>query len=87
MGVVRKRVMLVLCCVVAIFLAAIAGWHTLEVRGFDSITASSKADTCDVARKLVELKGEKLAGIASDYSYWDEMVSFVKTRDPRWAKV
>ncbi|HPZ09093.1 MAG TPA: PAS domain S-box protein [Candidatus Eremiobacteraeota bacterium] len=38
-----------------------------------------------VFSKLLELKGENLKNLAYDYTYWDEIVTFVKTGDEFWA--
>ena len=35
--------------------------------------------------KLLELKGALLESLARDYTFWDEMVRFVRTGDRRWA--
>lgn len=35
---------------------------------------------------IIELKGDTLAAFATDYTYWDEMVEFVRTKDKEWAK-
>lgn len=86
MGVVRRRILVLLCCVAAFFCAAILLWHTVENRRLSVGYAKARADTASTVRKLIELKGEKLANLSYDYSYWDEMVSFVSTRDPQWAR-
>lgn len=87
MGVVRKRVVLLLSLVAAIFIPLLLGWQMLEQRRSNMLYAAAKADTCAVSKKLVDMTGQKLKSISSDYSYWDDMVTFVRTRDPKWAKV
>ncbi|MFZ1685089.1 MAG: CHASE4 domain-containing protein, partial [Candidatus Zixiibacteriota bacterium] len=37
-------------------------------------------------QKMVELTGRSLQSIANDYSLWDEMVDFIKTKDTSWAR-
>lgn len=86
MGIVRKRMMLVLCAVALLFCLGIAGWQFQEHGHFATEYNQASSDTGRIADKLVELRGEKLAAWASDYSFWDDMVKFVKTRDPKWAK-
>ncbi len=36
-------------------------------------------------KRFVELNGARLESYALDYSYWDEMIHFVKTGDSKWA--
>lgn len=35
--------------------------------------------------RMVELEGRSQETLVFDYTYWDEMVSFVETKDPVWA--
>ncbi len=37
--------------------------------------------------KLLELHSQTLATAAYDYSYWDDMLNFVRASEPTWAKV
>jgi signal transduction histidine kinase/ActR/RegA family two-component response regulator len=37
-------------------------------------------------QKMVELTGRSLQSIANDYSLWDEMVTFIRTKDSTWAR-
>jgi PAS domain S-box-containing protein len=36
--------------------------------------------------KTIEFKSKNLVAFTNDYTYWDEMVTFVKEGDPEWAK-
>lgn len=45
-----------------------------------------KEEKSKIFDKILEIKGESLKSLAYDYTYWDEMVSFVKTKDKMWAK-
>ena len=87
MGVVRKRMMQVLCVVALLFCLGITGWQLQEHSRLELVYKRASLDTGRIADRIVELRGEKLAAWASDYSYWDDMVKFVKTRDPKWANV
>ncbi len=61
---------------------------------FDSLESSQIRLLLDGARqqktghleKIIELSGEKLRSLVTDYSFWDDMVSFVETADPTWAE-
>ena len=37
-------------------------------------------------QRIWQLKGASLETFANDYTYWSEMVSFVRNPDPKWAK-
>lgn len=87
MGVVRKRILLLLCSIIVLFLLIIGGWYTLEESRLNKLYEAAKKDTCSIAAKLLELKSQSLLGVTSDYSCWDEMATFVKTRDSKWADI
>ena len=87
MGVVRRRIMLLLCAVAVLFLLGIAGWQSQEQRRLGLLYKQTSLETCRTVDKLVDLRGGKLATLASDYTYWDEMVDFVKKPDPKWAEI
>lgn len=77
---------MLLCIVVVLFILGIAGWQLQERRRSSLLYNQTSSDTCRTVDKLVELRGAKLEALAYDYTYWDEMVEFVKTRNPKWAK-
>ncbi len=79
--------MILLASITAIFLLAIIMWHKGEQRQAEALYATATKDASGVVDKMLELEGNRLAIFASDYSYWDEMVAFVKTLDPKWAQV
>ena len=87
MGVVRKRILLLLCAVAVLFILGIAGWQFQEQRNSGLLYNQESSEYRQTVAKLLELRGEKLANLTSDYTYWDEMVDFVKTRDPKWAEI
>ena len=87
LDIVRKRIMLLLCTVAVLFILGIAGWQLQEQNRLRLLYKHVNVETCQTAEKLVKLRGEKLSSLAFDYSLWDETVTFVRTRDPEWARV
>ena len=79
--------MLLICAVAVLFIIGIVGWQLQEQRRLAQLHKNASLETGRIADRLVELKGEKLATWAFDYSFWDEMVDFVKTGDPNWAEI
>lgn len=86
MGSVGNRILLLLCAVVVLFAVGIAGWQLHEQRHLALLYKQASSETARTANKLAELRGKTLANIAVDYTYWDEMVAFVRKQDPKWAK-
>ena len=58
-----------------------------ENRRIDDSLAADAKEHGGLLDRTLELEGGSLAVLASDYSYWDEMVQFVETRDLTWASV
>jgi len=44
-----------------------------------------KEEKSKIFDKILDIKGESLSSLAYDYTYWDEMVSFLKSKDKTWA--
>jgi len=76
---------LLLSCVALLFILGIAAWQFQENRRFELLYKQECLDTARIANRLIELKGQKIATWAYDYTFWDEMVNFVKSLDPKWA--
>jgi signal transduction histidine kinase/DNA-binding response OmpR family regulator len=78
--------MLLLYAVALVFISGIAGWQLLEQRHSVELYEQADKDTCRIADRLVNLRGEKLANWTMDCSYWDDFVEFIKTRDTKFAE-
>ena len=82
---IQGRVFLLIFTICGLF----AGWlaiqmhedkHRLDVLTEEmSVHESAEFDTA------LEMKGAKLKSFADDYSYWDEMVRFIKEKNTKWA--
>jgi PAS domain S-box-containing protein len=83
---VRKRITLLLIGLVVACLAGFVVWQKAEERKIGLLLKNEVHERQVVFEKLVHLKGAKTRTLAFDYTYWDEMVEFVKNRNPKWAK-
>ena len=84
---VRRRLLGLLVAGACLFAAAaiVVGVH--ERRSVEESAVAAHEDTDLLIRKIVDLKGARLDGFVGDYSYWDELVAFVKNPRPEWSKV
>lgn len=82
----QTRLIVLLGLLLAGFGAAILAMRGAHLREADRMWADLKKDRGVLLDSLVELTGESLQNFAGDYSYWDELVDFVQTGDPDWAK-
>ncbi|MCK9572396.1 MAG: ATP-binding protein [Candidatus Omnitrophica bacterium] len=71
-----------LCFFVVTFLL----FMRLEESRLNTTLQQAEKEEYVILDKLLNLKGLSLLTLANDYSYWDEMVSFVSTKDKKWAK-
>lgn len=70
----------------AIFGGAYWALRNSHIQEAERMIASLRADRTELVRNLLELTGESLKNFASDYSYWDDMVQFVRTGDREWGR-
>lgn len=82
---VRNRILLLISLLATAFLAALLSWQSLGRRQADLLSRQSRQEMTVTCQKELELKGASLKALAFDYTFWDEMVRFVHTRDPQWA--
>lgn len=82
---VRTRILLLLSLLAAAFLAGALSWQWLEKKQAGLLSRQARQDMAVTDEKELALKGESLKMLASDYTCWGEMVTFVRTRDPKWA--
>jgi PAS domain S-box-containing protein len=50
------------------------------------LTGQELSSREDIFDKVIKLVGSSLETLAFDYSYWDEMVNFVITKEKKWAE-
>ncbi len=84
---ISRRILAAIVHVITAFVLIIVLNQMLTVRTVRGMIALEYESRSELLDKTIELSGEKARLFADDYSYWDEMVSFVTTRDPLWAEI
>jgi signal transduction histidine kinase len=78
-----------LVLLVAIF-SAVTGLlfiqHRLNIERTNTLLTSESEQRKQYLNSIVALDGESLKTFSEDYSFWDEMVTFVKTKNPTFAQ-
>ena len=82
---IQTKILLLLFLVIGAFMAGLSFLRLWGVKGIESLYSVEKQEREESFDKFLELKGESLETLAFDYTYWDEMVDFLKTRDKTWA--
>ncbi|MGH7901232.1 MAG: CHASE4 domain-containing protein, partial [Thermodesulfobacteriota bacterium] len=82
---IQTKILLLLSLVIGAFMVGLGCLRHWEVKGMESLFQVEKREKEEFFDKSIKLKGESLETLAFDYTYWDEMVDFLKTRDKTWA--
>ncbi|MFA4984360.1 MAG: ATP-binding protein [Candidatus Omnitrophota bacterium] len=83
---VQKKIILLLVLLSAIFIAGRYLYQLSENKKVEFLVKEHSDEKNIYLSKIIELKGLNLEALAFDYTYWDEMASFVRTGDMAWAK-
>ena len=83
---VQFKIIFIITLFTLLFIAYIlvekSGDKNAEVQSLFKLRESEKNELFD---RLVKLQGSPLEIFAYDYTFWDEMVNFVSSRDTTWA--
>ncbi len=60
--------------------------YSMKSREYDVIMEGDRNQLTKESEALIKLTGNTMSQIAWDYTYWDELVSNIKTRDAHWFK-
>jgi signal transduction histidine kinase len=85
----RIRFKIILLLLVVLGAIAVVGFYQKQfeneqLSGLFEQEAKEKELAFD---RIVKLKEESLESFVLDYTYWDEMISFMSTKDLEWAKI
>ncbi len=87
MAKVQTKIILLLCAVMAVFLAAFLAQFHYEQGRSKALFESRENDERMVLEKLLTLKGKSLENFVDDYTFWDEMVAFIRAGgEKQWAQ-
>ncbi|PWB76255.1 hypothetical protein C3F09_00845 [candidate division GN15 bacterium] len=80
----QTRFILLFSAIIAIVILGAYLWQQSEYAKADLLLRDKKHEKAVQTAELVELRGEALKTVAYDYTYWDEMASFVAHPDSIW---
>jgi signal transduction histidine kinase/CheY-like chemotaxis protein len=82
---VSTRLLCILFALIISFIGALAFMRYWQARNVAQVLENREWEIAHWSKKIIELKGQSLADLAIDYTYWDDMVQFVASGDPEWA--
>jgi signal transduction histidine kinase/ActR/RegA family two-component response regulator/sensor domain CHASE-containing protein len=80
----QVRLLLLTALIIAIFFAGFLALYQYDNRQMDLLSQERMSEKTALMVQLVSLYSEPLHSLSYDYSYWDDMVTFVKTGDSAW---
>ena len=83
---IRTQITLLTGTLVLISLLLVLGQYFLEKERMEIFLEGVGKEEQESFNRIVNLSGSGLAIFANDYSYWDEMVEYVRNPDPVFAK-
>lgn len=84
---IKLRFALLLGMLLLIFLGCLTALRLLEKEQLTEALATSQRDATGMLERWLDLNGSSLRQFAEDYSRWDELAAFVKSRDMEWAEI
>ncbi|MCC5023004.1 MAG: hypothetical protein J6386_09525 [Candidatus Synoicihabitans palmerolidicus] len=82
----RTRLIALLSLITAGFLSATALLHLSERNERPQVLAAAHAAGEDATERWIHLEGVAMRQCVDDYSWWDDMVTFVDHPSPEWAE-
>src|SRR5579862_4573302 len=87
MKTVRFRILLLLTTFSVVVIAGLTQWRFTEAHRLRSLSYQAASEAQNYVTKIVNLKSSSIVTLASDYTIWDDMATFVHTKDKKWAVV
>lgn len=83
---IRTRLLVLLFLVCCILVAATFSYRSLEMRRLYALFQGQRESQSAYFNNILRLKGASLKAVGFDYSFWDEMVTFVRQKNMAWAE-
>jgi len=83
---VQTKLILLLLVLSITFIAGKYFFQVFEDKRMSALFKGDNEEKSATFDNLIKLKGESLKTLAYDYTYWDEMVNFLRNNDKLWAQ-
>lgn len=84
---IQTKLVFLIILTILIFMAIFIAMKSFENKRLGLIHENITYDQQSDFDKTINFKGEPLKFFAYDYTIWDDMVNFVRTKDKRWAEL
>lgn len=83
---IRARFAILLLVLSALFVAGISTLQAVRQIQLDEVLNQSKLQQSRAAKQIIDLESKGIDALAKDYTYWDDMVNFVKHPTKQFAE-
>lgn len=81
---IQFRIILFLLVIFIAFLLSLVQQHQTESKDVSTYVYETQLEKSKLFEKVVKLQGKNLEAFSKDYSRWNEMITFLKTKDKKW---
>jgi PAS domain S-box-containing protein len=82
---IQTKLIILISIIIIIFAGGLVFTNQLEKKKIASILQNRAREKKALLDLVAMLNGNSIKNLAYDYTYWDEMVDFVKNPSPQWA--
>ncbi|MDX9966516.1 MAG: CHASE4 domain-containing protein [Sulfuricurvum sp.] len=83
----NNKILLLIVSALSLFILSFLYFWKYNAQKIDELQNIRVQEFQATFGELLDLHGDKFQTMNYDYSYWDEMVSFVESKNHRWAEV
>jgi len=84
---IQIRIFIFIFAIFAMFTLGLFLLRSYELSKLNSSTRETEKERSRLLDKMIKLQSKGLESLVYDYSFWDEMLKFIKTRDKVWPAI
>ena len=82
---IQFKIIALITLVTVFFILGLLSLRNSETRNISMLLKDRISEKDTILKKVLDLKSNTLLSYVYDYSYWDEMLAFTKSKDEKWA--
>lgn len=82
---IQFKIITLISLVTVFFILGLLSLRNSETKNISMLLKDRVSEKDTILRKIIDLKSKTLLSYTYDYSYWDEMLVFLKTKNDQWA--
>lgn len=86
MNSIKFKIIFLLSVIMIFCIGIIVVFRHYEISQIELLIKDKKIENYKLVDKIIEVFSKDLSAFTNDYSYWDEVIEFMKTKDEVWSK-